>query len=50
MDELENLTEFEQLESDMELLLWNDSFGTYSTEEFDTIYKDIIKKMEILDK
>ena len=50
MDEFENLTELEQLESDLELLLWNDSFGTYSDEEFEIIYKEIIEKMEILDK
>ncbi len=49
-EELMQLTELEQLESDLELLLWNDSFGTYSDKEFEIIYKEIIEKMEILDK
>ncbi len=49
-EELMQLTELEQLESDLELLLWNDGFGCYSTKEFEAVYKDIIEKMEILDK
>ena len=50
MNILDTLTQLEQLESDLELLLWNDSFGIYSTEEFESQYQEIISNMESLDK
>ena len=43
---MEDLTPLEELYSDLEVLMWNDSFGIYSEEEFDTMYDEIINKIE----
>ena len=50
MNTTDILTPFEQLESDLELLLWNDSFGIYSDYEFESQYKEIITNMESLEE
>ena len=50
MNTNDTLTKFEQLESDLELLLWNDSFGIYSDYEFESNYKIIIQQMEFFEE
>ena len=46
---MENLTEFQELESNLELLDWNNSFGIYSKKEYKKKFKVIIERMEILE-
>ena len=39
-------TTLEELENDLELLLWNYSFGIYSEKYFKNEYTKILNKME----
>ena len=45
---MEDITPLEQLHIDLELILWNDSFGVYTTDEFERLYKSVVDEITIL--